>query len=398
MRSANTCLRNRSAAERSARSGARTHHAVFRERVAVKVPTDPQYIRHLRTEGMIQHQVAHPHIVRTFTVNPAHEPPYLVMEYVEGSSLRDLLRGGKPLPVETAVDYLRQVLKALSAAHAAGAIHRDLKPENILIDRANQVKVTDFGLGRVQQATSVSLLASGSMVSSSGASLVGTIEYMAPEQKNPDAEVDRRCDLYEEDRYRNEGQHKVKFTKPFCLGVHQATQAQWGRVMGGNPGRFKGGVDLPVANVSWEDAVASCRSASATTGRTVRLPTEAEREHACRAGEAAAWNLHGVPLGKKAWYDHNSGRKTHPVGLLLPNHWGLYDMHGNVWEWCADWYGEYESVTQTDPEGRANGDDRVLRGGGWRNEPRTGRSANRTGIAPDGRGDSVGFRIAVDVR
>ena len=174
----------------------RAHHAVFNERVAVKVPTDPQYVRNLRTEGIIQHQIAHPHVVRTLTVNPGHDPPYMVMEYVDGRSLRDFLRDGRPLAVETALDYLRQILDALSAAHAAGVVHRDLKPENVLIDRANQVKVTDFGLGRVQEATSVSILASGSLVSAAGASLVGTVEYMAPEQKDPKATVDHRADLY----------------------------------------------------------------------------------------------------------------------------------------------------------------------------------------------------------
>ena len=155
--------------------------------------------------------------------------------------------------------------------------------------------------------------------------------------------------------------------------MYEVTQEQYERVMGKNPSRFKG-PQLPVERVSWKAAVSFCTKLSAfpeeqAAGRTYRLPTEAEWEYACRAGSTtdfcfgdAEWGLDDY-----AWYEDNSDHRTHPVGQKRPNAWGLYDMHGNVWEWCADWHDEayYEASPVDDPQGPATGVDRVGRGGSW---------------------------------
>jgi formylglycine-generating enzyme required for sulfatase activity len=158
----------------------------------------------------------------------------------------------------------------------------------------------------------------------------------------------------------NEGpQHEVTISKPFYMGVTEVTQAQYEAVMGANPGYFKGPTN-PVENVSWDDADEFCRKLSGKTGKAFRLPTEAEWEYACRAGSKTRFSFgdsDGV-LGDYAWF----GGKTKPVGQKKPNAWGLYDMHGNVSEWCADRYGPYSSEASVDPRGATSGGDRVLRG------------------------------------
>ena len=202
----------------------------------------------------------------------------------------------------------------------------------------------------------------------------------------------------EEGRYEDEGPpHRVRIAKPFYLGIYQVTQEQYEAVMGENPSFFKG-AKHPVERVSWGDAAAFCRKVSEKTGETVRLPTEAEWEYACRAGEPTPWNLNDVSFKEKAWHDRNARGRTHPVGELKPNRWGLYDMHGNVCEWCQDWYGAYQAGEQTDPRGPDTGDSRVLRGGAWNSDPTHCRSALRDSLKADDRDDVAGFRVAVDVR
>jgi len=150
---------------------------------AMKIPTDPAYVRQLRLEGRLQFELDHPNIVRTFDINPDHNPPYLMMEYVRGESLRDRLRREGKLAPDEAVRILCQVLEALAAAHDAGGLHRDLKPGNILLTGDGTVKVTDFGLGVVQAEMTRSLLLSDSMMSASGRSVSGTHDYMSPQQR-----------------------------------------------------------------------------------------------------------------------------------------------------------------------------------------------------------------------
>jgi formylglycine-generating enzyme required for sulfatase activity len=196
-------------------------------------------------------------------------------------------------------------------------------------------------------------------------------------------------------------QHTVRITTPFYLGVTEVTQEQYERVMGSNPSEFKG-AQLPVETVSWEDATEFCRklselSAEQGAGRVYRLPTEAEWEYACRAGSKTKYSFGDSEssLGDYAWYISNSDRKTNPVGQKKPNAWGLYDMHGNVREWCSDWWKrDYTSTAVSDPTGPATGSSRVIRGGGWLDVAGDCRSAARDGSAPAYRHGNFGFRLA----
>jgi formylglycine-generating enzyme required for sulfatase activity len=190
--------------------------------------------------------------------------------------------------------------------------------------------------------------------------------------------------------------HQVTLTRGLWLAVTQTTQAQWQAVMGKNPSYFKGDPNLPVENVSWEDSVKFIRAiaSAAPEGLEFDLPTEAEWEYACRADSTTAWSFGDdeSDLGDYAWFDGNSGGKTHPVGTKLPNAWGLYDMHGNVWEWCQDRYGPYKADPVRDPQGPRSGDSRALRGGSWGDDPRSTRSANRSRYGPTIHSSYVGVR------
>ena len=159
----------------------------------------------------------------------------------------------------------------------------------------------------------------------------------------------------EEGRYDNEQQHQVTISRPFYLQTTPVTQGQWQKVMGNNPSSFTaGGQDCPVEQVSWDDA----QEFLAKLNRieeidTYRLPTEAEWEYACRAESTGRFCFGDDEAGLKdyAWYNNNSAGKTQPVGQLKPNAWGLYDMHGNVWEWCRDWYGRVSGRARYRPPG-----------------------------------------------
>jgi formylglycine-generating enzyme required for sulfatase activity len=203
----------------------------------------------------------------------------------------------------------------------------------------------------------------------------------------------------EKDRKDNEGpQHEVMISKPFYMGVYAVTQEQYEQIMGNNPSQFRGAQN-PVECVSWDDAVEFCKKLSQKTGKTVALPTEAEWEYACRAGSKTRFSYGDDEdkLGDYAWYDNNSGDTTHPVGQKKPNAWGLYDMHGNVWQWCSDWCGgSYANANKTDPTGPASGSLRVLRGGSWNLGPWACPSAYRNWGNLDGHdysGGGVGFRV-----
>jgi len=202
--------------------------------------------------------------------------------------------------------------------------------------------------------------------------------------------------------------HEVTITKPFYMAKLETTQEQYMQVMGTNPSNFKG-VNLPVEQVSWGDAQEFCKKVSEKTGHTVRLPTEAECEFACRAGTTTTYYSGDkvADLARVAWYGANIGASigglwprlglgsTHPVGQKEPNAWGLYDMHGNVWEWCADWQEQYKPEAGVDPQGPPEGQGRVLRGGSWNYDAGNCRAANRNGSNPDYRGDFIGFRVVV---
>jgi formylglycine-generating enzyme required for sulfatase activity len=200
--------------------------------------------------------------------------------------------------------------------------------------------------------------------------------------------------------HRGEGkpQHVVRITKPFYLSVTEVTQEQYQAVMGQNPTFFKDDPRRPVECVSWEDAVEFCGKLSGKEGRTYRLPTEAEWEYACRAGSTTKWSFGDdeSELWEYAWYYGNSEATTHPVGEKKPNNWGLYDMHGNVWEWCADWHGwkYYAESPRDDPQGPKSGSARVNRGGTWAYPAGSCYSAGRCGLWPEERNRYLGFRVA----
>ena len=199
-------------------------------------------------------------------------------------------------------------------------------------------------------------------------------------------------------------QHRVRITKPFYLGVHPVTQSQYEPLMGTNPSHFKGDGNRPVEGVSWEDANAFCRKLSEAMsaeggGLECRLPTEAEWEYACRAGTTTRYCFgdDAAGLGQYAWFFENWNRTTHPVGQKKPNAWGLYDVHGNVWEWCQDGYDReyYARCPVEDPVCPSRASLRVLRGGSWGHNARDVRSARRICCAPGYRYNTFGFRLAL---
>ena len=202
-------------------------------------------------------------------------------------------------------------------------------------------------------------------------------------------------------------QHQVTISKGFEMQTTEVTQSQWVSVMGSNPSRFQKSENCPdefttinsipmcpnnpVEQVSWNDAQAFISKLNAKAdGFQYRLPTEAEREYAARAGTTGAY---AGDLDAMAWYDENSGGRTHPVAKKQANPWGLFDMHGNVWEWTGDWFGPYSATSVTDPAGPSSGSYRVLRGGGWFDTAQNSRSADRNGGSPGGRGSDIGFRL-----
>jgi formylglycine-generating enzyme required for sulfatase activity len=216
----------------------------------------------------------------------------------------------------------------------------------------------------------------------------------------------------ESERKDDETQHRVTLTKGYYLGIHQVTQAQWQAVMGSNPGDFKGD-NRPVENVSWDDCQAFCQKLSSKTGKRFRLPTEAEWEHACRAGTTTPFHFGETISTDQANYDgrdydgndydgndtYGKGKKgqyrkeTTPVGNFPANAWGLFDMHGNVYEWCHGWYGDYPQGDTKDPQDTNNGDARVLRGASWYVSPGGTRAACRDWCAPDYRDGYFGCRV-----
>ena len=190
--------------------------------------------------------------------------------------------------------------------------------------------------------------------------------------------------------------HRVTITQDYYIGKYEVTQELYEAVMGVNPSRWKA-YNRPVEMVSWNDAQEFCAELSRMTGRRFTLPTEAEWEYAARGGKknTNAKYSGSSSVNNVAWYDGNSGNQTHPVGTLRPNELGIYDMSGNVWEWCQDWYGSYSSTSQTDPAGPGSGSDRVLRGGSWGSGARGCRVAYRFNITPDYRSNYFGFRIVL---
>ena len=182
----------------------------------------------------------------------------------------------------------------------------------------------------------------------------------------------------------------------YYIGKTEVTQALWKAVMGSNPSYWKGD-NLPVECVNWNDCQEFIRKLNAITGQNFRLPTEAEWEFACRGGNnSRGYKYSGSNyIDNVAWYDGNSGKKTHPVATKLPNELGIYDMTGNVWEWCSDWKGKYSSGAQIDPKGPYDGSSRVDRGGSWFGNARSYRSSGRFCDSPGYRNNGQGLRLSL---
>ena len=193
--------------------------------------------------------------------------------------------------------------------------------------------------------------------------------------------------------------HEVRINEPFYMGVHEVTQEQYEKVMKTNPSKYVG-PNYPVHMVSWDEAQEFCQALSRQVGGRFRLPTEAEWEYACRAGTTTAYYWGAGFDDRYAWSLRNSGSELHEVGTRLPNAYGLYDMSGNLWEWCEDAYEEhYPDPSRKTYRRRSIGrPDRVLRGGSWNVSPAFSRSANRSRNTPDTRKDYDGFRVVLDVK
>jgi formylglycine-generating enzyme required for sulfatase activity len=209
----------------------------------------------------------------------------------------------------------------------------------------------------------------------------------------------------ENDRNNDEKQHQVTLSKGFWMGETEVTQEQWKSIMGDNPSNFKG-EKLPVEKISWDACQEFVKKLNALgivpKGYKFSLPTEAQWEYACRAGSTTAYCFgdSADSLDAHCWYGKNSDGRTHEVGTKKANAWGLYDMHGNVWEWCNDWYGDYPSPTAsaselTDPIGASSGGYRVVRGGSLDDNAGPCRSANRDFNTPDYTRYYFGVRVSL---
>ena len=548
----------------------------------------------------------HANIITVFDADQADGRIFMVMEYIKGDDLGELLRKKRELSVSEVVDYILQAARGLKYAHDQGVIHRDIKPGNILVDLSGNVKIVDMGMAKLESKgdeESISML-------TASASIMGTVDFMSPEQGFSSKNVDARADIYSlgatlfflltrkvmfpgdsafekmlahrespipslsnsrsgitpdleiaftkmvakkvEDRYssmaevisalskmevgggvniigaeylatthfergsypetidvetvltnkgregnketdkhiggktlayissflqktykprvivvtgiiglvlflimfmklgtnvkeggkeqiavrvmaeqkeplKNEASgkeelvdlgkginlemvfipagkfmmgyqgadHEVTLSKPFYMGKYEVTQEHWEAVMGNNPSSRTKGAKLPVTNVSWEDCQDFIGKLNAQTNGDYRLPTEAEWEYACRAGTTTAYSFGDGITPKDANYKYSNIGKSVAVGRYKPNGFGLYDMHGNVWEWCEDWMADYAAGAVTDPKGgAADGTIRVLRGGSFLSYDSKVRSSLRNYDTPVLRGNLVGFRLA----
>ena len=190
--------------------------------------------------------------------------------------------------------------------------------------------------------------------------------------------------------------HRVTLTNNYYVGKYEITQALWQAVMGSNPSHFKGDA-LPVEQVSWKDCQKFITKLNRLTGKNFRLPTEAEWEYAARGGnKSRGYRYSGSnTIDDVAWYENDALSQTHPVGTKQPNELEIYDMTGNVMEWCQDWYGSYSSSPQVNPTGAASGSYRVVRGGGWSDSARDCRTSDRDFISPGGRSSDLGLRLVL---
>ena len=462
----------------------------------------------------------HPNIVRIHDIFEENGTAYYVMENIDGGALSDQ---HLPMSESVAVDYIRQVGKALAYIHSQNVLHLDVKPSNILLRRNGDAVLIDFGIskryddGGSQTSSTPAGISKGyapieqynqglqtfspaTDIYSLGATLyklvtgetppeasivyedglpakpngvsvsvwkaiesamqprrkdrlqtisaflqlldseaaqpvkeetvvVAKVERPAPptpkpevsQQTTPKEEIAEADDvltrLYDDmvyvdggtftmgatseqdsDAYDNEKPaHQVTLSS-FYICKHEVTQEEWEAVMGSNPSNFKGN-RLPVENVSWEDCQTFISKLNSITGKQYRLPTEAEWEYAARGGNRSnGYKYSGSnTLDNVAWYGYNSGDKTHEVMTKSPNELGLYDMSGNVWEWCSDWYNSeyYNYSSSNNPKGASSDSSRVYRGGSWFSGARGCRVSYRGSGTPSGRNNYLGLRLVL---
>lgn len=465
--------------------------------VRPEILVDPRGVRQLKREAKAALRLSHPNIVNVFHYEEWQGTAFVVMEFVEGFSLAELIAEREQLTSEEFLSVAKDVCEALEYAHQAGVIHQDIKPSNIFIDGDGAAKLADFGIARVTKDATTRL--TGVMPS-------GTLVYMSPEllrggqpsfagdiyslgvtfyemmageppfirgdiyrqhqevapapiegidrqlcwavlsglEKDPADRPESAMDYYrrlvgedtvtrptfalmvepeegvtdsigmalrlvpagsfvmgsdDEDAYLNETPaHRVVISKPYYIGIHPVTQQQYEQVMGENPSIIADPA-CPVSMVSWEDAQRFCQKLSEVEGIRYRLPTEAEWEYAARAGARTDFYWGSEMDGRCAWYIENSSGRVQPVGRKRPNAWGLFDMLGNVLEWCSDWYGEvyYFQSPEHDPQGIVAGGERALRGGSYNFYPRFVQVASRFMKRPEKKEDFIGFRCVREV-
>jgi len=469
---------------------------------------DGNFTERFRQEAKIQAGLIHPNIITLHSFFMDEGNYYMVMEYAQGITLKELIKQKGNLNENTAKHIILQILEGVGFAHQKGIVHRDLKPSNIMIDNNLDIKIMDFGIAKVL----------GDRGMTKTGTKMGTLYYMSPEQVKAEKDIDQRTDIYslgiifyemltgkvpfntdtesdfevmsqivhgdlgqalnmnfslekntinvitkmtvnnKTERYVTcyncseeikgngtvnnviktpepkiqiiekpktiekpniidpemvyvEGgsfvryssnvfgfgkkEHKVSVDS-FYIGKYQVTQKHWLEVMRNNPSHFKG-ENLPVERVSWNDVQEFITILNQKTGKKYRLPTEAEWEYAARGGNKSRGYMYAGSnnIDEVAWYDDNSGSKTHNVGTKRPNELGIYDMTGNVWEWCQDWYDEtyYRYGSLNNPKGPENGNYRVLHGGSWGSIVDNSRLSDRIRDLPNSRDGDVGFRL-----
>jgi formylglycine-generating enzyme required for sulfatase activity len=353
---------------------------MHRGKDTLPVPVTPGYIFELHSEEVIVGQLRMPLVLQLSFGETVQVPSQELVSFVEGRlTLRDgSLLVGRLTPttllVVTRFGELQipsVMLKAIRAAPAVVVASAPADPESAQAASTSRAPAEVSSLGG---ATFVNSLGMAFVLIPAGEFMMGS----------------------DDGDYDEKPVHKVSISQPFYLGKYEVTQGQWQAVTGSNPSHFTGDPNLPVEQVSWEEVQTFVQKLNAREGvAAYRLPTEAEWEYAARARATTAYGFgnHASKLGGYAWYGENAGGKTHPVGGSKPNAWGLYDIHGNVWEWVQDWYGPYDMDIATDPQGSSTGWYRVYRGGGWGTFAGNCRSSDRNFDTPDTRLAGLGFRL-----
>ena len=466
----------------------------------------------LKKEAAILARLRHPNIVRVLDVFEENNTAYMVMQLIEGASLKDTIARQGRLDESTALKYTQQLCSALTHVHHNRILHLDLKPGNVIIDKNDNAQLLDFGISKqyndrqqetsttpigiskgyapLEQYSGLDTFSPPTDVYALGATLYTMLTGQVPPEAtqlamsdmepvqmyNPcvsdstlaaiekameikpknrfqtiqefsDALGNDACSLQMTDettmldvcqkstsgettianhpKYIGKGNAaQVFFAEPemvfvkggtfmmgnkaysserpvheviissFFMGKYLVTQKEWQAIMDNNPSNIKGD-NLPVEYVSWHDVQEFINRLNKVTGKRYRLPTEAEWEYAARGGnQTHGYDYSGSnTIDHVAWHSGNSGQSPHPIGSKQPNELGIYDMSGNVWEWCYDWYGNYDRSVQTDSTGPIKGSYRVLRGGSWYDTAQNCRVSNRGYDSPGSRYYSNGFRL-----